>query len=188
MNVNKYLIKIFFIFLLTHSFLVHAKPLRYDEDIHRLLTLLGAKNFISQGVKVLIENTKDEQLRSKLNRFLLESNTEQFDNLLVSVYQKYLTEDDIAELIKFYESPTGKKIIKLELLVIQNSSALDEEHLNKHREKIYKEHMTEEDNIAVKKFLNSEAEQKYLNVEPYISDELEKLSIELIEKIIHTNS
>lgn len=41
--------------------------------------------------------------------------------MLVPVYEKYMTLEDLKELIKFYESPVGKKYAKSTPLIMQES-------------------------------------------------------------------
>ena len=171
-----------------NSFLLNAKPLTYDESTHKLLKILGAQNFLKQGIQLLILNTKDEKIKLKLNENLKEPDILQFEELLIPIYQKYLTQNDMDELIKFYETPTGKKIIKLELLVWDNSNGLDEKQLEMLRKKIFKEHMTVEDIMLVNIFLESRVEKKYLNVEPFISLEAEKVGREYIIKKLQETS
>jgi uncharacterized protein len=168
--------------------LINAKPLTYDESTHKLLKVLGAQNFLKQGIQLLILNSKDEDLKLKLNKILKKTDILQFEELLIPIYQKYLTQNDMVELIKFYETTTGKKIIELELLVWNNSNGLDEKQLEIVRQKIFKEHMTVEDNKLVNIFLATKVQQKYLHVEPFMSIEAEKVGREYIIKKIKEQS
>ena len=44
--------------------------------------------------------------------------------LTIPIYQKHLTQEDIAALNKFYDSPAGKKMIKVQPLIMQESMAV----------------------------------------------------------------
>lgn len=66
-------------------------------------------------------------------------------DMMVPIYDKYYTHDDIRELIKFYESPVGKKMVETMPLLLQESMqagqewgrALSEKMLQKLKEKGY---------------------------------------------------
>ncbi|RXR16216.1 DUF2059 domain-containing protein [Flavobacterium amnicola] len=42
-----------------------------------------------------------------------EVNSEELINLYVPIYDKYYTEEDLENLVKFYKSPTGKKVTSI---------------------------------------------------------------------------
>lgn len=108
----------------------------------------------------------------------------QFDELLIPTYQKYLTEDEIDKLNSFFESPTGKKIIKIELLVLQKSMNLDDMQWIQNRKKIFNEQMTAKDQKILNDFYKSAVGQKYLKVEPSISNEAELIGEDLFKQIL----
>jgi hypothetical protein len=50
-----------------------------------------------------------------------------FVNLFIPIYDKYFSHDDIKELIQFYESPIGKKLLDVTPLMTQESYHIGEE-------------------------------------------------------------
>ncbi len=59
---------------------------------------------------------------------------------LIPVYQKYLTEEEIQVLIKFYKTPVGKKIVSIQPKVYQDSFVIGEEIGRQYGKKIMKEY------------------------------------------------
>ena len=53
--------------------------------------------------------------------FAKEIKAEDLVNLIIPIYDKYYTEDDIDQLISFYNTPTGKKMIETLPIVTQES-------------------------------------------------------------------
>lgn len=183
-KMKKILLALFFLCFCSSA--IYAQPLTKDESTRKLLSLLGAKNYIDQMIQLSITNVEDDQARLKVAEILSELKKVQFDELLVPIYQKYLTEKDIEGLNTFFGSPTGKKMIKIELLVLQESENLDVEgeQANKNREKIYREQMTVTDQKNLNAFYKSAVAQKYLKVEPFISNESGLIGEEIFKKFI----
>lgn len=181
---KKILILLLFIFFCSNSSLIHAQPLTKEESTRKLISLLGAKDYIHQMIQLYIENIKDDQVRLKVSEILDETKKIQFDELLIPTYQKYLTEDEIDKLNSFFESPTGKKIIKIELLVLQKSVNLDDLQWIQNRKKIFNEQMTAKDQKILNDFYKSAAGQKYLKVEPAISNEAGLIGEDLFKQIL----
>jgi hypothetical protein len=53
--------------------------------------------------------------------FIKEIKAEDLVNLIIPIYDKYYTEDDIDQLTSFYNTPTGKKMIETLPIVTQES-------------------------------------------------------------------
>jgi uncharacterized protein len=58
--------------------------------------------------------------------FIKEVRTDELVDLIVPVYDRNLTHDDVKELIRFYESPTGKKFVAVLPKITQQSMAVGE--------------------------------------------------------------
>ena len=52
---------------------------------------------------------------------MTEMKTDDIINLHLPIYNKYYTHQDIKDLIKFYDSSIGKKMIKVEPYILQES-------------------------------------------------------------------
>lgn len=84
-----------------------------QTKIKELLTMSGQANI---GIQVLNQfvgqfKTAYPNVPEKFwEDFLKEVNAEDLINAIVPVYDKYYTENDIDEMIKFYQSPVGIKM------------------------------------------------------------------------------
>jgi hypothetical protein len=86
-----------------------------EKDVRKLLELSGAAKL---GVQVM------DQMLTQMRRlhpdvppdfwdaFKKEANADELTNLVVPIYANHFTDDEIKELIKFYESPIGQKLVR----------------------------------------------------------------------------
>jgi len=56
-----------------------------------------------------------------------EIDVNEIENLIIPVYQKYLSEEDIQAINEFYQTPAGKKLIQVQPAIIQESFAIGQE-------------------------------------------------------------
>ncbi|GAB4231320.1 MAG: hypothetical protein Tsb0034_03610 [Ekhidna sp.] len=61
------------------------------------------------------------------DEFRNEVNMDEFMQLIIPVYEKYFTHDDIEVLIEFYKTPVGKKTIAVMPSVMQESMQIGQE-------------------------------------------------------------
>ena len=85
-----------------------------DAKIKEFINLTGVNKMAVQGVKQFIEvykkNYKD--IPSEFwDEFLKEASSDNLTELYAPIYAKYYTESDFDELIRFYKSPIGQKMI-----------------------------------------------------------------------------
>jgi len=110
-------------------------------DIQKLLDLSGsgemgidAMNRMIGGFRKSMPNVPEEFWTS----FMKEVSKDDLLNLVIPVYDKHLTHDEIKELIKFYESPIGKKLISVNPQIMKESMAAGEEWGRKIAERVLK--------------------------------------------------
>jgi hypothetical protein len=95
-----------------------------ETDIRKLLDLMDVAKLMSQtmdGMQSQIRPTLTASLppgeyRNKLidlffERFRAKADPQQMVDMAVAIYDKHFTDNDIKGLIKFYETPLGKKTI-----------------------------------------------------------------------------
>lgn len=58
--------------------------------------------------------------------FRKEVNMEDLQNLIVPIYEKYYTEEELTQLIAFYESPLGRKVVQSLPPIMQESMKVGE--------------------------------------------------------------
>ena len=145
----------FFYFLLLVSGLslqTFSQTNTKTDDIRRLLELTGSGKIGTRMAQALIENyqkTYSKVDSSFWQEFSQEINPEELVNLTVPIYDKYFTWDEIRQLINFYETPTGKKIISTLPAIMDEAMnagqawgrAISEKILKRLKEKGYAQNM-----------------------------------------------
>ena len=108
---------------------VRAEETQKQKDIRKLLKITGSGELGTQVMSQMIGNMKKAmpQVPDKFwSDFMKEVHTEELVDLIVPVYDRNLTHDDVKELIKFYESPTGKKFVSVLPKITQESMSVGE--------------------------------------------------------------
>ena len=85
-------------------------------EIRRLIELTGAANVSGVALKQIIAPIRQTfpQVPSKFwDDFIKEIDPQELVDLVVPIYDKYYTIDDIHALTQFYQSPVGQKTIKV---------------------------------------------------------------------------
>jgi hypothetical protein len=98
-----------------------------EADVKRLMEVTGQAASVRQVIDSIMGSIKPmypsvpESLWTDL---AAEMRTDEFANLVVPIYMKYLTDEDVQGLLAFYESPTGRKLIQVQPLILQDSIAV----------------------------------------------------------------
>lgn len=94
------------------------------ESIQTLMQTTGAENMAKQMASQIIPMLKKlvpEAPESFWEDFFKEINAEQINELIIPIYQKYLTEQDIKAINAFYQSPAGQKLIRVQPQISKES-------------------------------------------------------------------
>lgn len=108
---------------------VRAEETLKQKDIRKLLKITGSGELGTQVMGQMIGNMKKAmpQVPDKFwADFMKEVHTDELIDLIVPVYDRNLTHDDVKELIRFYESPTGKKFVSVLPKITQESMVVGE--------------------------------------------------------------
>jgi hypothetical protein len=100
-----------------------AKPQSADPqqqikrtEIRQLIQLTGAAKIAGAVMKQMIEPLKaaNPQVPAEFwDEFMRQVDPEELIDLIVPIYDKYYTLEEIRELVRFYQSPAGQKTIKV---------------------------------------------------------------------------
>lgn len=86
----------------------------FEKDIYRLLELTGSAKIGIQAMNQMLVSYK-QAMPSVPNEFweefMKEVDEQSLINLIIPVYKKYYTPEDVKAIIAFYETPIGKKTI-----------------------------------------------------------------------------
>jgi hypothetical protein len=123
-----------------------------QADIRRLLELTGAAGMASQsmdGLEKSIRSLMSDSLppgdyRDQLvdlffQKFRSKRDMTQLVDLVVPIYDKYYTDEEIKSLIQFYETPVARKMLAVLPKVLEESQAAG----NKWGEELGRQSMTE---------------------------------------------
>jgi hypothetical protein len=100
-----------------------------QKDIRKLLKITGSGELGTQVMGQMIGNMKKAmpQVPEKFwSDFMKEVHTDELVDLIVPVYDRNLSQGDVTELIRFYESPTGKKFVSVLPKITQESMGVGE--------------------------------------------------------------
>lgn len=108
-----------------------------EADIRRLLELTGAKIAAEKSMKAMMELSRTSLAKSLpqnegSQKFVelffkkLETKLKMDDllELVLPIYDKHLTEEDVRELIQFYETPLGQRTAKIFPQILQESQSV----------------------------------------------------------------
>jgi len=97
-----------------------------EKSIRELMVLTGAGDMgvqMMQGMMPELKKMVPQVPESFWTDLMKEVDPNELINLIVPVYAKHFSEEEIQETIKFYKSPAGRKMIQKQSLVMQESMA-----------------------------------------------------------------
>jgi hypothetical protein len=97
-----------------------------QEDIKKLLELTGAAKLGIQVIEQMIPSFKKSLPEVPVKfweEFLAEANADDMVNLIIPIYDEHISHADIKVLIKFYETPAGKRFVKIQPELVRESMA-----------------------------------------------------------------
>lgn len=96
------------------------------RDTRELMELTGAGNLAVQMMHQMLEPMRRglPQVPAEFwDRFMAKVDPDEIIDLTVPVYTKHLTHDEIKQLLAFYKSPVGRKLIAALPSIMQESMA-----------------------------------------------------------------
>lgn len=101
-----------------------------QEGVKQLMKITGAANLSVQMINQILPALKKAYPNTSeqfWTEFASSINPADFENMVIPIYQKYLSQEDIAALINFYSTPAGKKLIQLQPQIMSESVAAGQE-------------------------------------------------------------
>lgn len=123
----------------------------YSKTLEKMFEVSGTEQAYQASLKEFFKMYKQQypniqaEIWEDLEMEFSQTSIKKLTKMLVPVYSKYLTKEDLEELIKFYESPAGTKFANSSPFIIQESmqigqewgQKIGEEFVNKMEEKGY---------------------------------------------------
>ncbi|HEY6914419.1 MAG TPA: DUF2059 domain-containing protein [Paludibacter sp.] len=97
----------------------------YSNALKRMFELSGSEESYKVVIKQVVYMQKSKNPYdidwTEIEKELLKTSMSDLVEMLVPIYQKYMTIDDIKEMTKFYQTPVGQKYAKNTPLIMQES-------------------------------------------------------------------
>lgn len=99
----------------------------YAEKLEQMLKLAGSEESYKVAIKQMITMFKqqysnvEQDVWNEFEKDFAKASMKELTTMLVPVYQKHLTLEDLNGLIAFYQTPVGKKYAQKTPLIMQES-------------------------------------------------------------------
>ncbi|MCF8362099.1 MAG: DUF2059 domain-containing protein [Prolixibacteraceae bacterium] len=99
----------------------------YDKDLEKFLQINGSTetyNIMYEQILTQLKMSKPgvpDSVWSNLKTEVFDNEVKELTKKMVPLYKKHFTHEDVKELINFYESPIGKKLVTKTPLLTQES-------------------------------------------------------------------
>ena len=98
-----------------------------SKSIRYLMAISDADQMpamIVQQLRPALEHVLPDASDRFWEKFQADVDTQGIEQQVIEIYQKHLTEKDVKNLIAFYSTPTGRKIIRIQPAITQESMVL----------------------------------------------------------------
>lgn len=95
-----------------------------EKSVRELMVLMGSGNLGVQTMQSMLPTLKrlvPQAPEAFWVEFMKEVNPEDLVNLIVPLYQKHLTEEDVQATLAFYRSPAGTRLVQALPAIMQES-------------------------------------------------------------------
>lgn len=102
----------------------------FRQDIRKLMVLTGAGDLGTQVMRQMIDMFKQTYVgvpAEVWDRFLEQAGGDELVELVIPIYERHLTHEDVKGLIAFYESPLGRKLVSKQPLIMEESMLVGQE-------------------------------------------------------------
>lgn len=123
-----------FTILVLLSFSTYAQvDKEYSKTLKQMFEVSGTKESYQAATKQMFTMFKqqysgvEKDVWNDLENEFSQTSIDDLTEMLVPVYSKYMTKEDLEELIKFYKTPVGKKFAKSTPLIMQESMQIGQQ-------------------------------------------------------------
>src|SRR6056297_1361553 len=115
------------------SFALAQVNQEYSETLAKMFELAGSeqiyKAVLQQSFSMYRQQypNVDEEMWNELKTEFLKTSINDLVDMLVPVYQKYLTREDLNKMIQFYQTPAGKKFAKYQPAISKESMQIGQQ-------------------------------------------------------------
>lgn len=101
-----------------------------DNDIRKLMTSMGMADMSNQIKSQLISSIRQSypDVPARVwDEVSAEVQTKEMIDMMVPIYSKYYTHEEVKDLIKFYNTPVGQKTIQVMPALMQESMSVGQQ-------------------------------------------------------------
>lgn len=80
-------------------------------NIRKLIMLAGGAKIMDQMFDAMAANFKDPKAQQAFQEFRRQFDPNEIYEIMIPSYDKFLSGDEVKEIIRFYETPVGKKLL-----------------------------------------------------------------------------
>lgn len=105
----------------------------YRETLQKMFEVAGSEETYKSVIKQMFSMFKqqysevEQEVWVEFEKEFLKSSIDELTEMLMPVYQKYLTIEDLEAIIVFYETPAGKKFARYTPVITQESMQIGQE-------------------------------------------------------------
>lgn len=95
-----------------------------EKSVRELMAVMGSGNLGVQTMQTMVPTLKrlvPQAPEAFWIEFMKEVSPDELVNLIVPLYQKHLTEEDVQATIAFYKSPAGTRLVQALPVIMQES-------------------------------------------------------------------
>lgn len=129
------------LFVVALSVTSSAQSNTKTEKVRKLLEVTGSTSLSKQMIDNIVEMYKQsysDVQQTFWEEFRKEANAEELQSQIIPIYEKYYTEEELTQLIAFYESPLGRKVVQSLPQILQESMKVGEVWGKVLGERVYK--------------------------------------------------
>lgn len=118
-----------FVFFFLVAVNTNAQTDNKETLIKEMLELSGAKKMALQTMEMMISSFRKQMPEVETdfwNEFMKEAQAGDLISMIAPVYAKHFTETEVKELIAFYKTPIGKKLVEKLPVISQESYGIGE--------------------------------------------------------------
>ena len=114
----------------------------YSETLKKYFEISGSNATVSTALDQMMELLKtqlpnlDEKEWGKIYKDIIEESMNEYIEMVIPIFQKYLTKSDLEEMIKFYQTPIGQKFYKSNTSITKDVMSISQEWGMKLSEKL----------------------------------------------------
>ncbi|QNK61552.1 DUF2059 domain-containing protein [Pedobacter sp. PAMC26386] len=123
----KTIILLFSFILCTVTLSFSQKKQTYQESLKQMMIATGAENIFRTAINQMLASYKTqrpeikEEIWTGLDESFQKIGMDELIILLLPIYQKHVSEEDIQNITAFYQTPTGKRYAEKSPVIAQES-------------------------------------------------------------------